>query len=464
MDILLTHGYFLFEDAAERRIMKPYPPLGILYISAYLKSRGFEVEIFDSTFRSKAEFAHQIASSPPPLVGLYVNLMTKLNVLEMIRVCKKQGCRVVVGGPEVPNYTHEFLRHGADIAVSGEGEETLAELIPRLRSGKGTNLEDVAGIAYLREDGTIRTNLARALIQDLDALPNPDRNAIDMQQYIDTWRRYHGRGSVSLICARGCPYSCTWCSRSIFGESHRRRSPRHVVDEIEHIRKEYNPDQLWFADDVFTINHRWFNEFYDEMRRRGLRIPFECITRADRLNQEILQKMADLGAFRVWYGSESGSQRVLDAMQRNVTVQKIREVTEQARSVGIESGLFVMLGYPGESIDDIDATIAHLKATKPDSYLTTVAYPIKGTRLYSDVKHMLSAHRDWASDTDRSLTIPGRYSKTFYWFATRHLVNEVRYHQLQTAQRSRSIFPLLRSYAKSKVARLAMKLTSLTRS
>ncbi len=440
--------------------MKPYPPLGILYISSYLKSRGFAVEVFDTTFGSKKAFADRITSSPPGVVGIYVNLMTKLNVLEMIKLCKQNGCTVIVGGPEVPNYFNEFLQHGADIAVIGEGEETLADLLPHLRTRDRSGLEGVAGIAYLSQDGSVQKTKDRELLQDLDALPNPDRKAINMRQYIETWRTHHGRGSVSLICARGCPYSCTWCSRSVFGETHRRRSPKHVVDEIEQILREYNPDQLWFADDVFTINHRWFNDFYDEMQRRKLRIPFECISRADRLTGEILKKMAAIGAFRIWYGSESGSQRILDAMQRNVTVEKIREVTQQARTVGIESGLFVMLGYPGEDIDDIDATIRHLKETNPDLYLTTVAYPIKGTTLYAEVEHSLYNGRNWSSDTDRSLEFAGRHTKRFYWFATRHLVNEVRYHKLSTTSKVGQLFPLLQSYAKSKAARLGMKLTS----
>lgn len=459
LDILLTHGYFLFEDEAERRVMKPYPPLGILYISSYLKRHGFSVEVFDTTFRSKREFSERIFGSPPTAVGIYVNLMTKLNVLEMIRLCKAHGCVVIVGGPEVSNYAEEFLRFGADIAVTGEGEETLAELLPRIRTAS-PGLEEIPGITYKSPDGSIHHNPARPQIHNLDALPFPDREAINMQQYIDTWRDHHGRGSVSLICARGCPYTCTWCSRSVFGESHRRRSPRNVADEIEHIINTYHPDQLWFADDVFTINHRWFYDFYDEMKMRGLRIPFECITRADRLNEDILSKMADIGAFRIWYGSESGSQKILDAMQRNVTVRKIREVTAQARAVGIEAGLFVMLGYPGEQIDDIDATINHLKETNPDLYLTTIAYPIKGTTMYAELQHTLYNGTDWASTTDRMVEFAGRHTRRFYWFATRHLVNEVRLHKLRTTGGRRQFLPLIQSYTKSKVARLGMKLTS----
>lgn len=456
-DILLTHGYFLHEDPAERRIMRPYPPLGILSISSYLKARGFAVEVFDSTFSSREAFRTHLSSSRPRLVGIYVNLMTKLNVLGMIRECKRHGATVIVGGPEVPNYAAEFLRHGADVAVIGEGELTLEELIPAFARGGTPDLRGVTGIVTLDPEGNVVRNPERPLIPDLDALPLPDRGAIRMADYIDTWRAHHGLGSVSLICSRGCPFTCTWCSRSVFGDTHRRRSPGNVADEIERIMAEYRPDQLWFADDVFTINHRWFHQFHAEMKRRGLRVPFECISRADRLNDEILGMMKEIGSFRIWFGSESGSQRILDAMQRKVTVEKIREVTAQARKHGIESGFFVMLGYPGEEIADIDATIRHLKESRPDLYLTTVAYPIKGTAMYDEVKDRLLGDGDWETITDRQIGIRGRHSDRFYWFATRHMVNEVRWDKLRGSRHAPAAAAAL---VKSRVARLGMHLTA----
>ncbi len=442
--------------------MKPHPPLGILYISAWLKQRGLSVGIFDSTFHTREEFRAYLRTERPPVVGIYINLMTKLNALEMILECKRQGAIVIVGGPEVPFTAEQFIDHGADIGVIGEGERTLEELLPLLRAHGPRGLEEVRGIVYRNDDGVILRTPERELIADLNLLPFPDREAIDCARYVETWRTHHGKGSLSLICARGCPFTCTWCSRSVFGDTHRRRSPENVVDEIVHLRERYSPDMLWFADDVFTINHRWFRAFYEEMRRRGVRIPFECISRADRLNEEILKMMAELGAFRIWYGSESGSQRILDAMQRRVTVEQIRSVTAAARRFGIETGLFVMLGYPGEEISDIDATIQHLKDTGPDTYLTTVAYPIRGTTLYEEVKDRLIASVPWDRMTDRTLNFRGRHSERFYWFATRHLVNEVAFHALRSSGR-RPLGAAVRHYAKSRLARLGMHLTRLRR-
>lgn len=455
MDILLTHGYFLREDPMERIIMKPYPPLGILYLSSFLKRKGFDVSVFDSTFAGKADFDAHVTLHRPPVVGIYANLMTKLNVLDQIRRCKSLGCRVVVGGPDVAAYAEEYIAFGADVAVIGEGEETLAELLPVITAPE--RMKAVSGIAFRDEHGTIVVTPRRTLIADLDSLPFPDRDAIDIRRYVSTWKTHHGMGSLSLICARGCPFTCTWCSRSVFGESHRRRSVQNVVDEIELLRDQYGPDMLWFADDVFTINHKWFHDFHAEMKRRGIRMPFECISRADRLNEDILKKMAELGAFRIWYGSESGSQRILDAMKRRVGTEEIRTITHLAQRFGIQTGLFVMLGYPGEEFADIEETVSHLKAANADIVLTTMAYPIKGTDMYNELAGVITAPDEWSRTTDRQLRYPRRYSDRFYWFANRYVINEVQHNRLRNLPQS-SLQATLRSYLKAKTAWLGMRL------
>jgi len=459
MDLLLSHGYFLQEDEVERRVMKPYPPLGILYLSSYLKSRGVEVSIFDSTFRSKKDFFNFVDTTRPKVVGIYCNLMTKLNVLEMMKYCKSKGSVVIVGGPEPRYYAKEFVEHGADVVVRGEGELTLEELLPRLHKEGLVGLEQIPGIAYRNDVGNMVETSERAMIKDLDSLPLPDRESIQMEDYMKVWKNHHGRSSISLICARGCPYHCRWCSRAVFGETHRRRSVKNVVDEIELLQARYNPDMLWFADDVFTINYKWFFDFYREMKTRGFRIPFECISRADRLNEELIRCLAELGCFRIWYGSESGSQRILDAMERGVTVEQIRSVTNLAKRYGIRTGLFVMLGYPGEEVADIEATIKHLIVADADEFLTTVAYPIKGTPFYEDVRTSLIERKPWNRRTERMLSLRGRYSDTFYWFANRRLVNEVQLHRIMKNGTKR-FYHIAKTFTKAKVAKLGMQITS----
>lgn len=429
MDILLSHGYFIAEDEHEQKIMKPYPTLGLLYISSHLKKKGFDVALFDSTFEDLNSFAAYVQHERPSIVGLYCNLMTKQNVLRMFPICRRAGATVILGGPEPISYAAEYLTAGAHIVVAGEGERTLEELIPHLARHGRKNLDQIAGIAFLDDKGKVAHTTPRPQIKDLDAQPWPDREAIPMQRYLDTWREHHGLSSVSLITARGCPYTCTWCSHTVFGHTHRRRSPEDVADEVAWIKEMYDPDQLWYADDVFTIAHRWFQQFADELRRRNLRIPFECISRADRLNEEIVDTLADIGCYRLWIGSESGSQRILDAMKRKAQVEDVQAKTHMLQKRGIEVGMFIMLGYEGEKLSDIEATAEHLKKAAPDVFLTTVAYPIKGTPYYEKVADRISSGLPWEQRTDRDLGVSGRHSSRFYDHATRWMVNEVNLHR-----------------------------------
>ncbi len=458
MDILLAHGYFLYEDPHELKVMRPYPPLGILYISSYLKSKGFDVQVFDSTFSSMEAFKALVTRERPGVVGLYTNMMTKRNVLEMTAHCHQHGAKVILGGPEPRYYAQQYLQAGADVVVNGEGEITLEELIPHLTKHGLNGLDAIEGIQYLADDGAVIETLPRMQIQDLSANPWPDREAIDIPHYMQVWKDNHGQSSVSVIQARGCPYTCKWCSHSVYGNTHRRRTPEDAADELLWIKERYNPDLIWYADDVFTINFRWFFQYAEELKKRGVRIPFECISRADRLNEKVVTTLAEMGCYRLWNGSESGSQRVLDAMDRKVNVRDVQEKTHLLQQAGIETGMFIMLGYEGETLQDLEDTVEHLKISNPDVFLTTIAYPIKGTHFYSTVESRILAEKDWENRSDRDLTVAGRYSKRFYNFATRWMVNEV---ALNRAQLQGDV-PLKRRaklYANAKIGRLGMELT-----
>jgi anaerobic magnesium-protoporphyrin IX monomethyl ester cyclase len=430
MDILLAHGYFLALDAAEQRVMRPHPPLGLLYLSSHLKRRGFAVGVFDSTFRSVADFAATLERERPPIVGIAVNLMTKRNALAMIAIAKRRGAKVVIGGPDPPHHAASYLDAGADVVVVGEGEHTLEELIgsafarATARPALDEALSKINGIVFKGENGKAASTPARALMSDLDSQPYPDREAIDLPGYLNAWRERHGSGTVSLITARGCPYTCTWCSRSVFGETHRRRSVGNVADEVEAIVERYDPERLWYADDVFAIHRTWTIAYARELERRRIRLPFECISRAERIDDDVAAALASLGCFRVWIGSESGSQRILDAMKRKVSVDQVRDTARRLRRHGIEVGMFIMLGYDGERMEDLQATVDHLKTTSPDVFLTTVSYPIKGTPYYEQVADRL-APQSWADATDRDLVVRGRPVRTYYDFARRWMTAEV---------------------------------------
>jgi len=436
-DLLLTHGYFLFEDPKELQIMKPYAPLGILYLCSHLRAKGFDVDVFDTTFSSRELLFERLRNEAPSVLGIYANLMTRGNAVEIIRVAREAGWRIVVGGPEPGAYALEYLQSGAEFVVFGEGESTMEELLAALcgntdgyESGWRTQ---IAGVAYLDATGTLHQNPPRAQIPDLDAQPWPARHAIDLKRYVETWRDHHGKGSVNFITARGCPYKCRWCSHQVYGQTHRRRSPLKVVDEVEWLLAEYTPEMVWVSDDVFTINHAWLREYAAEMRTRGLLIPFGCISRADRLNEEMLDLLAELGCFRIWIGSESGSQRLLDAMERGVKVEQVQRAVEMSRERGIQSGMFLMWGYEGEEMEDIEATIRHVSKAKPDVFFTTVSYPIKGTPYYRQIESKLVQLKPWSQGSDREIRIKGRHSQQYYSYADKLLRDEVQLSRLTGA-------------------------------
>ncbi len=425
-DILLTHGYFLSEDEKERQIMKPYPPLGLLYLSAYLKSRGRSVEVYDSTFGGRDELVQKIRRSPGGVVGIYTNLMTRGSVLQIISAAKQSGSTVILGGPESANHSGEYLKAGADVIVVGEGETALTEILDTLPSMGPHGLGNVRGIIFKNAAGEPVHTPERTKINDLDSLPLPDREAIDHQKYLDAWRTHHGASSINLITARGCPYRCTWCSHAVYGYSHRRRSPENVAAEVAWIVDRYDPDQLWYADDVFTISHPWLHGYKAALQKRELHLPFETITRADRLqSEEAVRILRDLGCYRIWIGSESGSQRILDAMQRGVSVEQVRRAVKLAQKHGIQVGMFLMWGYEGEEIEDIAATVEHVKQSNPEVFFTTVSYPIKGTPYFDAVQGKVALPGEWNGATDRDYVIRGRWGRDYYRLADVWLRSEV---------------------------------------
>lgn len=421
MKLLLTHGYFLAEDPKEQQIMKPYPPLGILYLSSHLRGKGHDVEIYDSTFGSRGELFGILDQGPPGVIGIYANLMTRRNAVEIAQRARSAGWRVIFGGPEPANYLEEYLAYG-DLVVCGEGETAMEQILESpFNPGAWSQ---IPGLAFQAPDGNVFRTGSANLLRNLDGQPWPDRARIDLRRYLKTWRDYHGQSSISVITARGCPYRCNWCSHSVYGMTHRRRSPAAVASEVEALLEEYSPDMFWMADDVFTIHHGWIEAYAAELQKRGILRPFECITRADRLDSRIAATLAQMGCSRVWIGSESGSQKILNAMERGVTVAQVRNAVELCRQNGIQTGMFLMWGYDGEDLSDIEATVSHVKQCRPDIFFTTVAYPIKSTPYFEKVKDNLIPLGSWSRTSDREARIRGRHSRRYYRYADELLRSE----------------------------------------
>lgn len=429
MSILLTHGYYLSDDPKEQKIMKPYPPLGLLYVSAYLISKGITNDVFDSTFYSRAEQLAFIREKKPKVVAIYTNLMTKIDVVKLIKTLKtlQYGFpKVILGGPDVSYNLENYLNTGADFLIIGEGEETTYELYQSFIHG--SDISKIDGIAYLDNDVVVK-NQPRTKFRELDELPLPNREAIPNQKYLDTWKKNHGESSMTISTQRGCPYTCKWCSTAVYGQSYRRRPPHLVAAEMKMLKEKYNPDAIWFVDDVFTISHKWLTAFHEEVVKQKAQIRFECITRAERLNEEILRLLKEAGCFRIWIGAESGSQKVIDLMDRRVDVNHVKKMIQDTNALGIETGTFVMVGYPGEEEGDILETIQYLKEANPTHYTITIAYPIKGTSLYEEIEKDITVQPDWETSTDRQIDFKRNYPRKYYDYAVSKVVNEVAFHR-----------------------------------
>ena len=431
MSILFTHAYYLSDDPKEQKIMKPYPPLGLLYVSAYLLSKNIPNTVFDSTFYTKEEQLTFILDKKPKIICIYTNLMTKIEVVKLIKILKTEQFgypKIILGGPDVTYNIENYLKTGADFLVIGEGEETTLELYNAIWNNG--NFHDINGISFIENEQIIQTE-ARTKFRELDELPLPNREAISMQKYLETWKNNHGKSSMTISTQRGCPYTCKWCSTAVYGQSYRRRPANLVAQEMKMLKDTYNPDAIWFVDDVFTISHKWLTAFHEEVVKQNAQIPFECITRAERLNDEILQLLKEAGCFRIWIGAESGSQKIIDLMDRRVDVNHVKKMIQDTNALGIETGTFIMLGYPGETEEDIHTTVQYLKEANPTHYTITIAYPIKGTSLYNEIEDDITIRPNWETSTDRDIDFKRTYSRKFYKYAVSKVVNEVGFSRLE---------------------------------
>lgn len=402
LDLLLTHAYFLAQDPHEQELMRPFPPLGIQYLTAWLRQAGFaRVDWWDATFQPGPEaFVKVLDDTDPRAVGFYGHTITRPVAAGMIRRCRAQGRRVIAGGPDPVQYLDAYLDMGVEVVVIGEGEQTLQALVAHLAANRWawdwSTLGEIDGIAFRAPDGTLQRTRPRALLRPLDRLPMPHRSPRDLAGYAAAWKARHGRTAMSMGTSRGCPYRCAWCSKQVYGDTFRRRTPGHVVDELLALRRDFDPDEIWFVDDMFTLNRQWVLDFCREKIRRDRPdspIPFYLIGRAETLEEGVVSALAAAGCYRIYLSAESGSQKVLDAMEKGTDLNEIFRAGDLLRRHRIELGIFVMLGYPGEDRQDVVATLRMIRRLDPEVVLVSVAHPMKGTRFHEDVKDRVTGER-----------------------------------------------------------------------
>ncbi|MFN7145315.1 MAG: B12-binding domain-containing radical SAM protein [Myxococcota bacterium] len=418
MDLLLTHAYFLADDPHEAQIMRPFPPLGLQYLVAYLRREGFPAtDWWDATFHAVGDFPGVLADADPRVVGFYGHTITRPVAKGMVARAVAEGRRVVAGGPDPVQYVDEYLAMGVEVIVVGEGEITLAALMTHLRANAWrwdwSTLADIDGIVFRAPDGTLVRTKPRALVRKLDTLPWPHRDQRDMDAYFTAWRARHGETALSLTTSRGCPYHCTWCSKQVYGDTFRRRDPDAVIDELLHVRERFGPDQVWFVDDMFTINRSWVHRFSERVVARGAVTPFYLIGRPETLDVDMVAALRRAGLYRMYLSAESGAQHVLDAMRKETTLGEIERGAGLLRDAGVQIGVFVMLGYPGEEKPDILATRDMLRRLDPEVTLLSVAHPMKGTQFYDAVQDRITG------ESGGRLTFDMRYSPRLYDIAQR---------------------------------------------
>lgn len=421
--ILLAHSNFVAKDCKQFARMKPYSPLSTLIAAALLRREGHEVSLFDATFQPGPTAFEKVLEEVRPDVVLIMednfNFLTKMcttarrdAALEMIGLAAKRGCRIAVNGPDATDNPAVYLCAGADAIVLGEGEMTMLDLA-EFWAGSDGDLADVPGL-ILPGSGHAHPTGARRAQQDLDQLPHPAWDMLDIEAYRTAWTEAHGEFSWNIAASRGCPYACNWCAKPTFGRRYTVRSPEDVALEMSRLKSEVSPDHLWFTDDILGLDADWICALADEVERTGAQIPFTMQSRVNLMTELSVSALARAGAREVWLGIESGSQKILDAMDKGTTVEGGRTATQLLKAHGIKACWFIQLGYPSESWGDLLATRDLIRDEKPDEIGVSVAYPLPGTVFYERVRAQLGRQRNWKDTGELAMLFQGTFDTELY--------------------------------------------------
>lgn len=445
--ILLGQSYYLRLDEKLYRAMQPYPPLGTLYAAALLRERGYDVAVFDAMLANGPhEWATALDQQNPRYAILFednFNYLSKMSLLAMrqaaqtmIHAAKQRGCTVIVGGADMTDHPELYLEAGADYVLIGEGDMTLGELIAALEQTVSPEIiAAIPGLAY-QQAGLQRTR-PRPVLRHLDQLPRPAWDLIDLERYRRLWQTHHGYTSFNLVTTRGCPFHCNWCAKPIWGQTYHARSPQYVAAEMRWLKDHYAPDHIWFMDDIMGIQDKWIEAFADELDRQQAHIPFKSLNRADLLLRgQTIPALKRAGAQIVWIGAESGSQKILDAMDKGTQVEQIYEATRQMQAHRIQVAFFLQFGYPGETREDIEKTLQMVRDLMPDDIGISVSYPLPGTPFYARVQNELQ-RQNWIDSQDLAMLYRGPFPTAFY--RQLHTVVHKEYRARKTAARLRQL-------------------------
>jgi anaerobic magnesium-protoporphyrin IX monomethyl ester cyclase len=417
--ILFGQSYYLHFDPKLWEAMQPYPPLGTLYAASWLRHHGYEVALFDAMLaESEEEWMGALDRHNPQYAILYednFNYLSKMCLLRMreaafamIKMAKARGCTVILAGADATDHYRDYLEKGADYCLIGEGEMTLVELLDHLSTGKDP--VNIIGVVSPHSSHSTR----RPDMTLLDGLPFPAWDLVDVERYRSIWMERHGYFSMNMATTRGCPYHCNWCAKPIWGQRYNSRSPENVAAEIKWLKETYAPDHIWFVDDILGLKPQWIEKFAELVNEDRTVIPFKCLQRADLVNEKTAAALARAGCKTVWLGAESGSQKILDAMEKGDQVTDIYRAARLLRARRIEVGFFLQFGYPGETWEDVQKTLRMVRECSPDDIGISVSYPLPGTKFFERVKLEMGEKQNWVDSQDLAMLYHGPFPAEFY--------------------------------------------------
>src|SRR5258705_4399160 len=442
--ILFTHSYFMRFDPKQWATGQPYPPIGTLYAAALMRKYGHEVSFLDTMFAyGPEEVILPLQKHHPDFFVIYddgFNYLTKMCLtnmreaaFEMMKFAKQKGCTVIVSSSDATDHFEQYLQEGADFVILGEAEQTLTEVVKAVEekshgSDGHTEFLSIPGLAYQLKGAVIKT-VRRNVMKDLDELPFPAWDIIDIEPYRKTWLKHKGFFSLNMATTRGCPFKCNWCAKPIYGNRYNTRSPQNVVTELKMLKEKYAFDHIWFCDDIFGLNPGWVHEFAGLVEREQLNFTFKIQARADLLLQEdYIRDLERAGCENIWMGAESGSQKILDAMDKGITIEQIKGSTSLLKKHGIRPSFFIQFGYLGETMDDIKKTISMINDLLPCEIGISVSYPLPGTLFYEKVKAELKEKTNWTDSDELALMFRNTYPPPFYKQLHRYVHKTYRKH------------------------------------
>jgi anaerobic magnesium-protoporphyrin IX monomethyl ester cyclase len=432
-------------DAKQWQNQTPFLPLGTIYAASLLRDNNYKVTLFDVALKdSPKEIIPILKHEQPQFLVIYddgFNYLTKMCLtnmrdacFEMIAYGKSQNCTVIISSSDSTDHSEDYLEKGADYIIYGEGESTLLELINYLskkdlklegvkqktnvelsqKSDDFDTLQDIKGITF-KTKNKIYKSKPRTNLKSLDELPFPAWDLININAYKEIWKNSKQKFALNLATTRGCPYHCNWGAKPIYGQRYNSHSPKRVVEMISYLSKNHNVNRFWMCDDIFGLKPNWVQEFRFLLKKEQLKINYYIQSRADLLlKEDTIDALVKSGLEEVWIGAESGSQKILDAMDKGTTIAQIEESTKLLQSKNVKVAFFIQYGYLGETKEDIDKTIALIKRLKPDNIGVSVSYPLPETPFYEKVKHEFKTKTNWKDSDDLALLFKGTFNQDYY--------------------------------------------------